>query len=38
MDKEVYLYVCAGMADWEPALAIAMISTQKRIPRYSQTY
>ena len=26
MDKNVYLYVCPGLADWEPALAIAMIS------------
>jgi putative intracellular protease/amidase len=26
MDKNVYLYVCSDLADWEPALAIAMIS------------
>ncbi|GAB7014886.1 type 1 glutamine amidotransferase family protein [Methanogenium cariaci] len=26
MDKNVYLYVCPNLADWEPALAIAMIS------------
>lgn len=26
MDKNVYLYVCPGLADWEPSLAIAMIS------------
>ncbi|WOF15176.1 glutamine amidotransferase [Methanoplanus sp. FWC-SCC4] len=26
MDKNVYLYVCPNLADWEPSLAIAMIS------------
>jgi len=26
MDKNVYLYVCPDLADWEPSLAIAMIS------------
>ncbi len=26
MDKNVYLFVCPDLADWEPALAIAMIS------------
>jgi hypothetical protein len=26
MDKKVYLFVCPDLADWEPALAIAMIS------------
>ena len=38
MDKEVYLYVCAGMADWEPALAIAMISTTNADYPKKKTY
>jgi len=34
MEKNVYLFVCDDLADWEPALAIAMISDRYRdIPR-----
>lgn len=34
MEKNVYLFVCDNLADWEPALAIAMISDRYRdIPR-----
>jgi len=34
MEKNVYLFVCNELADWEPALAVAMISDRyKAIPR-----
>jgi len=34
MEKNVYLFVCDNLADWEPTLAIAMISDRYReIPR-----
>ncbi|MEN6396899.1 MAG: type 1 glutamine amidotransferase family protein [Methanoregula sp.] len=34
MEKNVYLFVCEDLADWEPALAIAMISDRYTvIPR-----
>ncbi|MDD1702426.1 MAG: DJ-1/PfpI family protein [Methanoregula sp.] len=34
MEKNVYLFVCDNLADWEPALAVAMISDRyTEIPR-----
>ncbi len=34
MEKNVYLFVCDDLADWEPALAVAMISDRyPAIPR-----
>ena len=34
MEKDVYLFVCNDLADWEPALAIAMVSDRyNEIPR-----
>jgi putative intracellular protease/amidase len=34
MEKNVYLFVCNNLADWEPALAVAMISDRyQEIPR-----
>lgn len=34
MEKKVYLFVCPELADWEPALAVAMISDRyTEIPR-----
>jgi putative intracellular protease/amidase len=34
MGKNVYLFVCNNLADWEPALAVAMISDRyQEIPR-----
>jgi putative intracellular protease/amidase len=38
MGKKVYIHVCDGIADWEPALAAAMISkTRSDFPK-NKTY
>ena len=38
MEKDVYIHVCDGIADWEPALAVAMISRTKADFPKKRTY
>ncbi|HVQ01853.1 MAG TPA: type 1 glutamine amidotransferase family protein [Candidatus Thermoplasmatota archaeon] len=38
MEKNVYLFVCENMADWEPALAIAMISDRYTVIPKKNSY
>jgi len=38
MEKNVYLFVCDNLADWEPALAIAMISDRYTVIPKKNSY